>query len=425
MNRRTCALLLSLVVGWSAAGIGATKKKTAAKKSTAKKTAARRAAPRFTAAQREAAREQISAQLSKDSLQIENPEALAPFFEVLAGKAETRPIHILQFGDSHTASDDWVHSMRTLLQTKYGDGGPGFVQAGRPYKGYRRYDAQGQESAGWKTEGTLALGGDANQGLSGISISTTQAEQTISLSASGQLLTVFFLRQPGGGAVEITADNSPLGSFVTDGETGPGSQEFTLPPGPHELMLRTLDHAPVRLYGWAVDNPSGLTFETLGINGAQANLLLRWDETIWAAELTARKPALVILAYGTNEANSRRWTEEEYRADMSALLGRIRKAAPGVSILMIGPPDCGRGPALVHLADVVRTQREIAREQKIAFWDWREHMGGPGAIRRWVAAGYAQADYIHMTGEGYRMTGEMIVTALLEKRQDEQARENH
>jgi hypothetical protein len=30
---------------------------------------------------------------------------------------------VLQFGDSHTASDDWVNSMRSLLQTKYGDGG--------------------------------------------------------------------------------------------------------------------------------------------------------------------------------------------------------------------------------------------------------------------------------------------------------------
>jgi hypothetical protein len=46
-------------------------------------------------------------------------------------------------------------------------------------------------------------------------------------------------------------------------------------------------------------------------------------------------------------------------------------------------------------------------------------MGGSGAIRRWVTAGYAQTDYIHMTGEGYRMVGEMIVTALMDRNRGE------
>jgi lysophospholipase L1-like esterase len=42
-----------------------------------------------------------------------------------------------------------------------------------------------------------------------------------------------------------------------------------------------------------------------------------------------------------------------------------------------------------------------------------------------VTAGYGQSDYIHMTGEGYRMVGETIVNALLELQQNEQAREDH
>ncbi len=62
--------------------------------------------------------------------------------------------------------------MRVAAQTKYGDGGPGFVQAGHPYRGYRRFDAAGTSSVGWKTEGTMQIHGDPNQGLSGISIST-------------------------------------------------------------------------------------------------------------------------------------------------------------------------------------------------------------------------------------------------------------
>jgi len=389
---------------------------------TKKKPARRRVTPvqRITPAQRQAARDRIERYRSSTTLKIENPEALEPFYQALRSQ---QPIHILQFGDSHTASDDWVNSMRTVFRTAFGDGGPGFVQAGSPYKGYRRFDARGQSSLGWHTAGTMALRGDPNQGLSGISVSTESPGQTVALEASGEALSILYLRQPDGGQLELTADDQPMGAFTTSGEPGPGVATYTLLPGLHRLELRTLDRAPVRLFGWTLDDTRGATFETLGINGAQASVILDWDETIWASELAARNPALVILAYGTNEANSRKWTLEQYRADLNAVLARVRHAVPGVAILMVGPPDCGRLKPLLHLDEVVETQRLIAREQHVAFWDWRAHMGGSGSVRLWVTAGYGQTDYIHMTGEGYRLTGEMIAAALLENH-DEQAREN-
>ncbi len=381
----------------------------------------RQPVPRVTPAQRAAAQKEVARRIgAAAAIGFENAEALAPFTAALGVQ---NPIHILQFGDSHTASDDWVSAMRTLLQARYGDGGPGFVQAGKPYRGYRRFDAHGNSSLSWLTEGTMASHGDPNQGLGGISISTEHPGQTVTLSATGDALGFFFLRQPGGGQVELSVDNLPLGTIATGGEPGPGVATFTLLPGPHELALRTLDHAWVRLFGWTVDNNQGLSFETLGINGAQASVMLGWNETVWASEIAARNPALVILAYGTNEANSRLWTLEQYRFDMAAIIERIRRAVPTAAILMIGPPDCGRLP-LLHLAEVVASQREIAREEKVAFWDWRRHMGGPGSVKLWVTAGYGQSDYIHMTGEGYRMVGEMIVNALLELQHNEQAREN-
>jgi lysophospholipase L1-like esterase len=376
------------------------------------------AAPKITAAQRAAAQQEIARRIQAAGTGFENSGALASFYQALRSG---QPVHILQFGDSHTASDDWVNSMRTLLQAKYGDGGPGFVPAGRPFKGFRRFDAQSTSSLGWQTEGTMAHLGDPEQGLSGLSISTHLAGQSVGLGAAGEALSVFYLQQPGGGQVELTADGQSMGVFSTDGATGPGVASYTLLPGPHELSLRTLDHAPVRLFGWVLDKKQGLTFETLGINGAQAHVILGWDEAIWAAEVAARNPALVILAYGTNEANSHRWELEQYRADLTALLDRVRRAAPKASILMIGPPDCGRIP-LLHLADVVAAERAFAREQNVAFWDWRAHMGGPGSVKLWYTAGYGQSDYIHMTGEGYRMIGGLIADALQEVgTQNEQA----
>ena len=369
----------------------------------------RPAAAPVSAAARQAAQKEIEAKIAAVQTGIENPAALASYFaSVQAGD----PIHILQYGDSHTASDDWANAIRTAAQAKYGNGGPGFVQASHPYGGYRRFDAIGASSPGWKTQGTMAIHGDANHGLSAISLSTEAARQTVNLSASGEALAIFYLQQPGGGQLELTIDGQSAGDFSTDGDLGPGQSEYALAPGQHQLSLRTLNSAPVRLFGWALDNKQGVTVETLGINGAEARVILDWNERIWATELDQRNPSLVIVAYGTDEANSRKWTPEQYRADLTAVIERIRRATPAASLLMIGPPDCGRLRPLPHLSEVIDIQREIARQHAVAFWDWRMHMGGPGIVTRWVQAGWSQTDYIHLTAEGYRMIGKMVFDSI-------------
>jgi hypothetical protein len=40
-------------------------------------------------------------------------------------------------------------------------------------------------------------------------------------------------------------------------------------------------------------------------------------------------------------------------------------------------------------------------------------MGGKGAMGRWVAAGFAQRDYVHFTGEGYRLLGAALYKELM------------
>jgi lysophospholipase L1-like esterase len=395
-----------------------TPKKTVAKKKT-KATAAKkiaRAVP-VPASVRLAARAEVDRKISEAAVGFEDAKPLASFFaQVNHSHQSGPPVHILQFGDSHTASDDWVNSMRTVAQQYLGDGGPGFVQAGHPYRGYRRFDAKGANTPGWKTEGTMQAREDPYQGLSGVSISTDKAGQTVSLEASGEALEIFYLQQPGGGKLELQVDDQIIGSITTDGDSGPGSYRATLSPalnpGPHQLLLRTLENAPVRLFGWALDNPHGITFETLGINGAQASIMLEWSEQVWSAPMAARNPALVILAYGTNEANSPKWEEAQYRADLAAVLDRVRRAAPAASILMVGPPDCGRLRPLPHLSEVIEVQRDVAKMQNVAFFDWRAHMGGAGMMKRWVQAGLAQADYIHLNSTGYQMLGKMLFDQL-------------
>ena len=393
--------------------------KTAAKKKTArKKRVARVPVVHVSPKVRQAAYEAVSTRAERPAVAIAGAGALVPFFEQISHAQTGGAVHILQYGDSHTASDDWADSMRQALQNKFGVGGPGFTLAGHPFTGYRRFDIRGTSSRGWITEGLVGHPGDGIHGLSGVSISTVSAGETVSVTSDCEQIKLHYLQQPGGGQLEFSVDGNALDTIATDGELSPGIYQYTSTGGVHEYAVRTLNDSPVRLFGWVAQNRLGVTYETLGINGAQASLLLDWNESILDAEMADREPALIVVAYGTNEALSARWTEADYRAAFTRVLQRLRAAAPLASILVIGPPDCekrlrGKRVPFPHLEGVIDIQRQSALDTGCAFWDWRSRMGGPGSVRQWVQAGLGQGDYTHLTSAGYRLVGIMLFDELM------------
>ncbi len=340
---------------------------------------------------------------------IEGADALLPFFKRLSqSTSEGTPVHVLQYGDSHTASDDWVESMRETFQDRYGYGGPGFTMAGHPYKGYRRFDIRGESSPGWLTAGTVGHTYDGRNGLAGVSLIATRPGETVTLTTAGDELELYFLRQPGGGSLALETDGVQVGTINTNGELGTGFYPVQTTSGEHTYVVRTLSYEPVRLFGWVSENQKGLTWETLGINGAQASMILQWDEPLWKEQIEHRDPALIVIAYGTNEALYPLWTAEQYRADLLALIEKFRSAVPDAALLLVGPPECGRIRPFPHLQAVIEMQRQVAQETGVAFWDWQSHMSDSGGRRMWVQAGLSQSDYTHLTGDGYRMLGKTL-----------------
>src|SRR5262249_47460415 len=146
---------------------------------------------------------------------IAQPAALVPVFEQLLQLTSTpeAPVHILHFGDSHTASDDLTARLRQLLKERFGDGGSGFSFAGHPFKSYRRFDVRGGGTPGWRTAGLPASGKDGYVGLGGVSIYTRDAGQSVFVSADCDYLEVHYLQQPGGGEVALFDQDKLLEKF--------------------------------------------------------------------------------------------------------------------------------------------------------------------------------------------------------------------
>ncbi len=377
------------------------------------------------------------------------PQALQSFFAALlaeqaeraASQAPSRTVRVLQFGDSHTAADIFTGEMRTQFQQQFGDGGLGFQFAGHPFPGYHLAGSVRTQSAGWVTEGNrfTALG-DGDLGLGGLSIETSSPGQSITLQTSCDRLQLHYLRRPGGGRLQFTDNGTPISVVATAGDDGDpsaaadsntaadtstasraGTFSYACTAGVHEFAFTTLDSAPVKLLGLVTEQP-GVTYECLGINGAIAPLILRWNQALFTDYLRLREPDLIVLAYGTNEAGVSAEHLAEYPAALAKILSTLHRAAPQASVLLLGPADravaFGRGRhmawhSMQGTSRIIEMQQAACQTHGCAFWDARRRMGGFGSMPQWVAAGWAQPDRTHLTGTGYRALADALYADLI------------
>ncbi|NOT63309.1 MAG: hypothetical protein HOP19_24130 [Acidobacteria bacterium] len=173
--------------------------------------------------------------------------------------------------------------------------------------------------------------------------------------------------------------------------------------------------APLR-QSWQQD--FGVVYENFGVNGARATRALQWDWALLAEQFVGQPPALIVVAYGTNEAGDE-LNLNAYQRTFTEVLQRFQQAAPQASLLVLAPPDRarwsnGRWQSLATLPGLIETQRRAAFAQGTAFWNWYEAMGGAGGIHRWreQQPPLAQADHVHLTATGYRLVAQTLYDVL-------------
>ena len=383
--------------------------------------------PRFTAVKKAQLIHEISNELADGkSSSLVDEKALDGFFTALLNRASGETdstagatLRVLQFGDSHTAADIFTAEARRIFQEKFGDGGIGFAFAGHPFAGYRVIGSSHSATAGWTTSGNHFLSlGDARTGLGGLSISTDRANESVTLDAPCTSLELEYLIQPGGGSIQFTDNGTPVTELDTNGaDFAPGSFNYQCPAGDHHFAVITENDQPVTLLGWVATQP-GVTWECLGINGAEAPLMLKWDQALFSTYLKSNDPALIVLAYGTNEAASADWDETSYAERFAQLVDTLHGYAPKASILVIGPAD--RATVQQHhwrtfagTEKIVAAQKAVCARHNCAFWDERERMGGAGSMMDWAGIGWAQPDHTHFTAEGYRELADAFLLDLM------------
>ncbi len=122
-------ILLALLAAAPAPAVTANAKKTS--KKTAHKKHIRVPVVYVSPVVRGAALRAISERTSRPVGVLEGAGALVPFFEQLSHPPENMSLHILQYGDSHTASDDWANQIAPGFSGQVWRGWP-WLHAARP-----------------------------------------------------------------------------------------------------------------------------------------------------------------------------------------------------------------------------------------------------------------------------------------------------
>lgn len=349
---------------------------------------------------------------------LEHPESLRRFFDSLLPLEDgtaTDDSRIIQLGDSHTAADWYTGVVRRLLQTRFGDGGRGFVAIGKPWKGYVQDNVHVGMTAEWQPlKATLShsrLVGDGLYGLTGVAIESSQpgGSAWVDVPASDHV-EVAYLAQPGGGPFDLYVDGAEVVRVSTSGSNREVHfRGLDVEPGNHRVEVRNPSNGKVRVFGVALDRQSkGVVLDAYGRDGARAVNLLNWDADHFAALLKWRSPSLVMLAFGTNECGDKDIPISTYERDLAELLGRIVRATPSSSCLLLGPPDYvqyGAGGVSQHprLPEIIAAQRRVAEAAQCAFYDQVTAMGGAGSHAAWAQEDppRARKDGVHMSREGY------------------------
>ncbi len=358
--------------------------------------------------------------------EIAHAGKLAHFHDALrALEAQERKAHvrILWLGDSHAQADFWTGGVRTALQKRFGNAGPGFVHLGM--KGYRHDDIDVEVDGGWRMRprqpSTVAPFGDGAFGLGGILHAGFSGKRAASLrltdaSLAGKPLTWDVCYKAGLASDDFAislgdAHRERIKSPTVDealhhlefANTGLAKLDISIRDGRPDFCGVRIEVDPQKHPGVVLDN--------VGINGARYATALAWNEAAWAKEVARHPPDLFVFEFGGNEASDPVVKPAEYEKNTRALILRGKRIRREASCLVVGPAD--RVDAEARIPPINDAMRRAALAEGCMFWDTHAVMGGKGSLTRWRDEKKASPDGVHLMPRGYSELAALLTADLL------------
>lgn len=337
------------------------------------------------------------------------------------GKGQINVVHI---GGSHIQADMWSDRMRQRLQTFYpgNRGSRGILFPFRMAKTNNPYNYKAEWTGSWDGCRCTQWKRDCVLGMTGISVTTRDTASTMRMYFRGEdypqyaFNRVRVLHDTGDSAFEVDLLSDAVTSKISFPEKG-----YTIFELGHHLTEVTLefkkrapgqDHFTLFGIGLESDDP-GFVYHSVGVNGAATRSYLRCSR--FAEDLESVRPDLVVFSIGINDANGPNFDPKRFVRNYDELVARVKSSNPDAAILFTTNNDSYYKRRYPNKnAEMVRdAMLELGQKHGAAVWDMYGVMGGLGSIQKWVKAGLANSDKIHLLKPGYIHVADLMFNALL------------
>lgn len=352
---------------------------------------------------------------------------VAPWLKKLKNlnRGENVKFRIIQIGDSHTAGGFMTDELRQVLQTKWGDGGIGWVYP-QAING-QRTSTVSYEGNQWRI---LSSARQEHRQLTeyplGGIVARTKGANALTIQSKNptsepQNIVVSMHPMHAKGPLHlIGADKDVTYAYGLHGDFW----QYFLLNAKMPLTFQPEGEDEWQLGAISIENtkPKGVVVSALGLNGAQLSQWRDWRRNLHQ-DLAETQADLVVLEYGTNEAFNDRIDLAQSELYWLELIREIKQALPNAGVLMMGAPEslkqktgkCGVRPA--RLTDVQELQRAVAEQEQILYWDWEQAMGGKCTMNVWVNNKLAASDGVHFAPKGYQRIGKRFADAIIDMAQ--------
>lgn len=349
---------------------------------------------------------------------------LSRFFDALNRQAVLgRPVRIGVLGDSFIEGDILVADLRAALQQQFGGRGVGFVPMASQTAQFR--PTVEHRFSGWNTY-SLISNRKYRYALPCQVFGASGAKAT----AAYKLPTRYPCLQPVSRVSLIYEENEQTEmQLVCNAEDTICEQ---LPPtttitgytvaGTFTAADFSFTNAKgFRALGVVFEDSTGVVVDNFSLRGNSGAPLQELDAARCEEWNRIRPYDLIVLQYGLNVASDGVVQYDWYHRQMAGVIAYLKTCFPRADILLLGISDRSRQedgafatmPAVLAL---LHTQRRLAQQTGVVFWNTFRAMGGENSMVRYVKKGWAAKDYTHLGFRGGKEIASSLVKSILKEK---------
>ena len=144
-------------------------------------------------------------------------------------------------------------------------------------------------------------------------------------------------------------------------------------------------------------------------NGAYSSISAKWSAEAWSRDFAGFDYELFILAYGTNDALDKDFSESGFYNSMKSLITKLKSTSKNAKLVLVAPPP---SPKIKKMPLVISALKRLARDENAIFVDTRAFVESSGGWKNWRKNKLVSRDNLHLSHDGYKKIGAFIAKSV-------------